>query len=223
MNGFCVYPNQCKCMNGYQFKFGSTNECEAICENCTDGTCVAPNLCKCFDGFEMNENVCEKICRPECVSGDCVNGTCVCDDGLQIVDGICADVTTTTEFEDFFDENDQYSTPSKNGECNGINNCKPICGNEGCANGTCISTGVCKCLEGFHPSSSFVCVLDNITAIESAPVKAVMSNYISIILAMLIVALMAVILIILLLNRRNCKVNYNVDEKGKGSNKLANE
>lgn len=234
INGFCVYPNQCECMVDYKFEFNSTNVCKALCENCTDGTCIEPNICKCLDGFTMNEdNFCEKVCDPGCVFGKCVNGECICEEGFQLfnqstfdcqpnfeiscINGTCTD-NTTSVWEDTTETNEE------NTECEGKNNCEPICGinKEGCTNGTCIPPGRCECFDGFelHPSSPFVCVLENMTSIESAPVKAIITNYISLILALVIFGLMGITLI-LWLNRRNChKVNYNVDEKGKKNRKL---
>lgn len=228
-----MYPNLCECKIDYKLKPNSTTECEAFCENCTDGTCIEPHHCECLSGFQMNENyVCERICLPECIFGECVNGTCICDDGFSLFnqsthncqpyfenscdDATCKDDNTferesTTEDSIEIIEEFKCSPPCEIEECKGNNN-----NNEGCTNGTCISPGVCKCFDGFelHPSTPFLCVLENDTVIESAPVKAIITNYISLTLALLIVGL-AGITLILLLNRRNCKVNYNVDEKGK--------
>lgn len=258
INGFCVYPNQCECMDAYTFKFNSANVCEAFCENCTNGICVEPSRCVCLDGFKMTENnVCERMCQPECISGECVNGTCICEDGQHLVSGTCTDnnfsewndigttenvqcltppceneddlqlVTGTidaVEWDDVYEttENVQCVPPCENRETL-IN--ATTCGinNEGCTNGTCVS-GVCTCFDGYelNPSSPpFVCIVDEkITAIESAPlpVKAIVTNYNSLILALLIVGLTGITLIFLLYIRfRNCKVNYNVDEKGKST------
>ncbi|KAG4080697.1 hypothetical protein HA402_013227 [Bradysia odoriphaga] len=232
INGACVYPNQCECNDGYVFASTSANVCEAFCQNCTNGICVEPNICECSIGFSMTErNVCEKLCAPECISGKCVDGICICDNGLQLFNGICV-VITTTESQDVFATTDTFETEAEmtsttteyiqcsceSEECEGVNNCIPVCGinKEGCINGTCISPGVCKCFDGFelYPSSPYECVLEKIAAIESAPVKAYITNYISLILVLLIVALTGTTLI-LWLSRRNRKVNYNVDEKEK--------
>lgn len=214
--------------------------CEAFCENCTNGICVAPNDCECLGGFKLTENnVCEQICQPECIFGECVNGTCICEDGLQLVNGTCVvdnnipewedviettehveDVTDTTENVDDVIETTEYV------ECSPP--CDPICGtnNESCTNGTCISPGECKCFDGYevNPSNPFECVLGIITASESTPdpLTANIANYVSFIVALLIVGLTGTTLIILLY-RWNCKVNYNVDEKGKRSKKLAKQ
>lgn len=212
-----------------------------LCENCTDGTCAEPNICRCLDGFRMSEeNLCEKMCLPDCIFGECVKGACICEEGYRLFNqsthncqptvdnsciyGTCGDNDTpvwegtdetTAEFE--------CSPPCRNGECKGNTSCELVCGTneEDCANGTCISSGECKCFDGFelHPSSPFVCVLENMTSIESAPVKAIITNHISLILALLIVGV-TLITLIFLLNRRNHKVDYNVDKKGKNSGKL---
>lgn len=191
--------------------------CAAFCENCTNGICVAPNDCECLGGFKLTENnVCEQICQPECIFGECVNGTCICEDGLQLINGTCVDDSNIPEWDDVIETTENVESPPYD----------PICGtnNESCTNGTCVSPGECKCFDGYeiNPSNPFECVLGIITASESSPdpVTANIANYVTFIVALLIVGLTGTTLIILLY-RWNCKVNYNVDEKGKRSNKLA--
>lgn len=223
-HGTCVKPNHCECLDG--FKMNEKNECEKIClPDCIFGECVN-GTCVCETGFRLfNQSTynCQPYCEKPCVNGTCNgNNTCLCDDGLELSDeNVCEMIC---------------SPPCENGECMGnnycdcqdgyqidyvkVNHCEPICGidEEGCVNGTCISPGLCKCFDGFelYPSNPFVCVLKGVAAMKSAPYKAIVSNYVYLILALLIVVFTGITLI-LLVNRRHRKVNYNVDEKGRKS------
>ncbi len=188
-------------------------------------------------------NVCERICLPGCIFGECINGMCICENGFELENGICIDKTTpeweddsikttTTDDSEFEDpyiitstDNFESECSCENEDCSGDNNCQPDCGitTEGCINGSCIALGECKCFDGFqlYTSSPYVCVLEQqIAAIESAPIKAYLTNYVSVIVGLLIVGVMGITLI-LLLNRR--KVNYNVDEKGENERQKINE
>lgn len=216
-HGTCVEPNHCKCLDG--FKMSENNVCEKIClPECIFGECVN-GTCVCETGFHLvNESTynCQPFSEKPCVNGTCIgNDTCLCDDD-EINDEI------------------QCSPPCENGKCKGKNfcdcqdgyqlhyvkenYCEPICGvdEEGCTNGTCTLPGICKCFDGFElfPSSPFVCVLKEVAAMKNAPFKAIVTNYINLILAVLIVIFTGITLI-LLVNRRHRKINYNVDEKGR--------
>lgn len=111
----------------------------------------------------------------------------------------------------------QYSPPCENGECMGNNCCD--C-QDGCINGTYIAPGLCICSDGFElcPTNPFVCVLKGVAAMKNAPLKANVITYVHLILALFIVLFSAIILI-WLVNRRQRKVNYNVDKKGRTGKK----
>ncbi|KAJ6647478.1 Epidermal growth factor-like protein [Pseudolycoriella hygida] len=148
VNGVCVNPNQCECWAGYTSKLNSINQCEAFCDNCTNGICIEPNNCKCLDGFLMTDNnYCEKLCVPECISGKCVNGYCGCEHGFQLFNqSICLPLEETST--------EAIHSPSApdNDECNKNDNCDNVCGDDNeCTNGTtCVLQGtqsVCVALE----------------------------------------------------------------------------
>lgn len=87
VNGECIAPNKCKCLEGYRYKDGFT--CESSCRQCVNGNCVGPK-CECLPGFTaVNETHCK---RCDCENGDCVSGQCICRDGYSLVDGVCEPV-----------------------------------------------------------------------------------------------------------------------------------
>lgn len=192
-----------------------SNRCEKSCvPECIFGKCVN-GQCICDSGFQLYDGICIQTTSTTSTTTSTTSTTT-----SATTKAVVVDVTTEYfEIDDVTTENVPCNTcESEDCDDDGKNECLPFCGRnkEICVNGTCISPGVCECFDGFGllPNSLFVCVLEEIATVQSAPVRAHLTNYVSLIVVLLIVSLMTITLI-LLLYRRNCKVNYNVDEKGK--------
>ncbi|XP_076759093.1 uncharacterized protein LOC143428254 [Xylocopa sonorina] len=127
---------------------------------------MAPGTCSCNPGYEPSKtekNVCEPICRVNCVNGYCNEpNACKCDPGYRPL------------------KNDSnhcvpHCAPAcEHGYCSAPNNCtcengyqaspddplvcKPIC-SKYCHLGTCTAPETCTCLEGFSKIDAETCDL----------------------------------------------------------------
>lgn len=104
-NGSCV-DGKCQCNTGFhktaiQFKVSydeydynsdeDTEECQPICDRCTNGRCLSPNECQCNEGFKKGGyfNSCQPVCN-NCTNGVCVApDQCMCGMGYRLINNTC--------------------------------------------------------------------------------------------------------------------------------------
>lgn len=145
---YCVEPNKCVCIFGYNLKGG---ECIPQCSSCKSEACIAPDVCKCKEGYRFsNSTFDEQECIPEC-DKECTNGKCAgpnkceCNSDYVHSNGTCI----------------PYCDNCKNGYCISPSVCKcdsgyavdlnfscsPVCSS--CNHGVCVAPDNCSCLPGY--------------------------------------------------------------------------
>lgn len=137
------------------------------------------DTCSCKEGYEFVKdsfNVCEPVCDPPCLNGDCVEpNVCTCDIGKINLSLLLIESEYITLITGYKAINGQC-LPHCDNECiNGFcllpnqcacingyvfashssNQCEAFC--ENCINGICTEPNHCECLNGFRMNGNSVC------------------------------------------------------------------
>lgn len=182
LNGKCVEPNKCECIQGYSATdLRKPNEChcDMYCAE-IDGICECLHKDQRIDGFLIHNDtaaICTEtnssnetlsyICN--CINGFESNGTCVCANGYKMRDGLtdlcepdCGEKCNGSiciEPDLCINEHTDSTLQGLGNDEDDLQTNDPIChfdmdGIQGCGNGTCIAPDTCECYDGFENLSN---------------------------------------------------------------------